>query len=99
WDGHSWRQVPSPAPGVTSKLSAVSALSASSAWAVGTYLPAKGANRTLIEHWNGKAWTQVTGTPNPGGDSALTGVAAIAQNNVWAVGADGFGQSLTLHWD
>ena len=40
---------------------------------------------TLIEHWNGTAWTQVP-SPNPSGDNVLDGVAATSASNAWAVG-------------
>jgi hypothetical protein len=40
---------------------------------------------TLVEHWNGTAWTQVP-SPNPSGDNELDGVAATSASNAWAVG-------------
>jgi hypothetical protein len=45
-------------------------------------------DQTLIEHWNGTSWKQVT-SPNPGGssdDNILNGVAATSSTNAWAVG-------------
>jgi hypothetical protein len=42
-------------------------------------------NKTLIEHWNGTAWTQVP-SPSPA-DSALYSVAGTSPANIWAVGA------------
>ncbi len=42
---------------------------------------------TLAEHFNGTSWT-VVATPNPGEfGGVLSGVAAVATNNVWAVGS------------
>src|SRR5579863_9387257 len=43
------------------------------------------------------AWT-VTPTPNPGAQNVFDGVAAISQNDVWAVGYSD-NQPLTAHWD
>jgi hypothetical protein len=44
-------------------------------------------NRLVAVHWDGQAWSQVT-VPVPGAQSgnALNDVAAIAPNDVWAVG-------------
>jgi hypothetical protein len=50
WNGAKWTSVPSPA-GV-GVLFGVTAVSASSAWAVGNAR----AGKTLIERWNGTAW-------------------------------------------
>ena len=52
WNGVKWTRVPSPTPGGRAALSAVAAVSATSAWAVGNV----GAGKTLIERWNGTAW-------------------------------------------
>jgi hypothetical protein len=67
-NGRVWKVVPSPHPGGPSLgnvLFAVAALSPRNAWAVGTYRNATTgilSELTLIEHWNGRAWTQV---PSP----------------------------------
>ena len=43
-------------------------------------------DQTLTEHWNGTAWS-VVASPNLGtSDNVLYGVAAVAANDVWAVG-------------
>jgi hypothetical protein len=106
WGGTRWRQVHSPDPAGLSGSNAllgVDALSAGDAWAVGD--SAKGTVlQTLIVHWNGTRWRQVP-SPNPGGpanDNALSGVAAISANNIWAVGEYGSGtitKTLILHWN
>src|SRR5690242_2370859 len=62
------------------------ALSSCQAWAVGDYVTGAGDLRTLIERWNGTAWTRV---PSPSPASAyndLFGVAATSATNAWAVG-------------
>ena len=61
WNGTAWRVVPGPAPGQSSVLSGVAIVSASNAWAVGSYEgnTAPRHDQTLIEHWNGRSWNRV----------------------------------------
>ncbi len=104
----TWKIVHSPNPGsAQNNLSAISATSATDAWAVGSFstnhfnLGAK----ALIEHWNGSAWRVVASPTAPLGDSSLNGVVAISPTNAWAVG-DTFNDSntditqpLIEHWN
>src|SRR6266536_3301682 len=102
--------VPSPnASGPDNTLSDVTVLSATDAWAVGEYtLDGYGAVRTLIQHYDGTAWTIVP-SPNrllgTGRNqiNTLLGVTAIAPSDVWAVGytvsLDDPYQTLTMHWN
>ncbi len=91
-----WSAVPAPSPGGQASLVAVSADSASDAWAVGSWF---GGEKNLYLHWNGSAWKQVTGPDN----STLTGVAAISPTDALAVGyttsPTGSTVTLALHWD
>jgi hypothetical protein len=73
----------------TGVLDDVVATSARNAWAVGHFGPLSHP-KTLIEHWNGKAWQRVRVTPAIGW---LNGVAATSAGDVWAVG---FSRSATL---
>jgi hypothetical protein len=110
WNGTAWKVVKSPSPGTaSSKLTSVSALSASSVWAVGQFSDARsdgssGPGQTLTEHWNGSAW-KVVPSPNPGDANLLTGVKAVSANDVWAVGYFANGNSTSTvrafieHWD
>ena len=109
WNGTAWKRVASPDPGSSSgsALSAVAATSSTSAWAVGDYgLGTLGATQTLVLHWNGTAWSQVT-SPIPGASGSqnnLLAVAALSASEAWAVGdyqhvAAGSGYTLTEHWD
>jgi len=87
WNGKSWKVIASPSPAGPSQfdgLHGVSAVSASNVWAVGSYVSG-GVKRTLIEHWNGRAWKQV-GSKNPGSSNLLAGVAAT-KTTAFAVGA------------
>lgn len=103
----SWAQVPSPSPGGAahdSKLTSVAIVSARDAWAVGYYQTARAFRQTLILHWDGKGWNQVT-SPNPGGPShgnLLFGVTAASASNAWAVGYDtstSGSTTLVLRWN
>ena len=82
------------------ELSDTSFVSASQSWAVGNVGAATHANQTLIERFNGSAWSVVP-SPNQGtGNNALNGVSMISGAG-WAVGYAQAGtyQPLALHWD
>jgi len=107
FDGTGWTIVPSPNPlnDTLSQLHSVSAASAHDVWAVGGTNNGTLPSRTLIQHWNGAQWSIV---PSPSPDdqvNELRGVAALAANDVWAVGYSFGTQSqtnidtLVLHWD
>ena len=80
------------------KLTAISALSPSDAWAVGP--------NQLAYHWDGSMWTVVTLPPAPSGSAAqpYTVVSMIASNDVWAIQnyfqSDGVHTNTQIvHWD
>ena len=92
WDGAAWSQVASPNPDRNGRLNAVTALSPSDIWAVGSYCAAhcgtdSAVIHALILHWNGAAWTQVA-SPAPAGSliTTLNGVSAKSPASAWAVG-------------
>jgi hypothetical protein len=97
------RSAPPPAPSVVTSftvagyLNGVAATSSSNAWAVG----GTPGGKTLILHWNGTRWSQVT-SPKPL-NGALGGVAAVSADNVWAVGsipaASNALRTLVMHWN
>jgi hypothetical protein len=97
WDGRAWKVVTSPRPAGSrgSILTGIAGRSPASAWAVGYYWTkpkTEPAVRTLIERWNGRAWTQEP-SANPGGSSdhspdqsLLQAVGAVSSSEVWAAG-------------
>jgi hypothetical protein len=94
--------VAQPANGYDTVLDSISAVSSSDIWAVG----GTDVSNTLVEHWNGRAWSIVPSPSVTGPGSVtntLTGVSALGTSNVWAVGTvltNGSAQStLTEHWD
>ena len=105
WNGTSWSVVPSPSPGAgdgTDFLSAVVALSADNAWAVGGTADNELGQVPLVEHWDGQSWKTVQ-TNAPRSEGSFSAVSATATDDVWAVGADNFNTypSVTLieHWN
>jgi hypothetical protein len=103
WDGASWRLLPGAELGTNrAELMSASALGPDDVWAVGIR-GLHGSNGTLIEHWDGTDWTRVP-DPHLGGRGTglFTGVSAVAENDVWAVGITyhvrGI-RTLIEHWD
>jgi len=109
WNGTSWQIQPSPnATGlaggaVNNALWAITATSATNAWAVGNYYSFTARRyQALIEHWDGTSW-QIQPSANVGTlPDYLTGVAASSATNAWAVGRafDGtLDQTVIEHWN
>ena len=103
WDGAVWSLVPVIHPGSgPDTLFGVSAASAGDVWTVGFYVNSSNIDQTLVEHWDGAAWSIVP-SPSVGSDhNVLHGVSALAANDAWAVGlyVDGTdAPSLVEHWD
>lgn len=93
WNGTAWSLVPSPSRLAASYLLGVSCLSATDCTAVGVSQRAKSdtQSRTLIETWNGTAWSLVP-SPNPSGGTgfdALSGVSCVSASFCAAVGYHG----------
>ena len=94
--GGNWAAVPAPA--ITGELDAVSAVSASSIWAVGADDLGPQSTSGLILHWDGSGWTQMTPQVTVPGNSVLTAVTAVSASDVWAAG-EASGQALLEHYD
>lgn len=106
WNGKRWAIVPSPNPAsgfhTTNVLGAVVALTPKNAWAFGFYEKSTTTFRTLIEHWDGVAWSVVP-SPNSGqGENTLLGASARSSTDIWAVGYrndPGHRRTLTERWN
>ncbi len=105
WDGNNWSVVPNPPSSKPiTDLTDIAVISPNDIWAVGigTVEDELG---TATLHWNGSAWAVVP-SPNvtPEVDNTLSGVTAVASNDVWAVGTQQptsltDPHTLILHWD
>jgi hypothetical protein len=99
WNGTAWSisTTPNPARAATSALSGVSCLSATACTAVGYYVdPSSGVDATLVEQWNGTAWS-IQYPENPTGGGVLSGVSCIA-GTCTAVGHSGQNAPLAEEW-
>jgi len=105
----SWSVLTTPNRGsIANELYGSAALSATSAWAVGSWYDANlAAPRTLIERWNGTTWSTVTSPNATQYYNELRDVDAGSATDAWAVGyANGSSgvngmprTTLALHWN
>jgi hypothetical protein len=104
WNGTNWTAYPLPNVGPNgNSLLGVSDEASGSAWAVGYYISAEYRQTALVERYNGSTWSVVP-VPQPGATgNILYAVAAISDNDVWAVGgqqdAAGVWHPLAMHWN
>jgi hypothetical protein len=90
WNGTTWNIVSSPVQGTSDFVNGIAAVSANNIWAVGDYrtgIDPFGPYFTLIEQWNGTAWSAVP-SPSPGSEASdlLSATRIPRTNNVWAAG-------------
>jgi hypothetical protein len=74
-------------------VSALSASSASNAWAVGT-INSAATGKLITLHWNGKKWSAEP-LPADADDEGLLSVSTSGANNAWALSPEGE----MFHWD
>jgi hypothetical protein len=109
YNGSSWTVFILPQPSVSGPsspvLHGVTAVAANNVWAVGENEEVPGLGiTTLIEHWNGSAWSIVS-SPTPGAYPILSAVSARSSTDVYAVGSNepsvngGVQQGLILRWN
>jgi hypothetical protein len=107
WDGTAWTVVSTPNPTWSGadyfSLEDAAGTASNDVWAVGDAEDfASLKSTTLIEHWNGSAWSIVQ-SPNPGGrnlPNQLNAVAIASPTDIWAVGLAGYPEdALTLRYN
>lgn len=104
FNGSMWRIVPNPALLMNNAaLNSIAVLAGNNIYAAGFQPAPNGAVLTLIEHFDGHAWTVVpTPNANPTGN-VLSSISANSPNDIWAVGnqvAPGVPvRTLALHFD
>jgi hypothetical protein len=95
WNGTTWTQVATPfSTTVNLTVNAISGDSASDIWVVGetaTRGYTGGTRTSVIMHYNGSAWTQMTAPDNSG----LLDVDAVSPTDAWAIAANGS----VLNWN
>jgi hypothetical protein len=91
WNGTEWsvQSVPSPSGASATVFLSVSCSSSTACAATGDYTNSSGTVVTLVERWNGTAWS-VQSTPNPSGatTSVLAGVWCSSSTACVAAGYD-----------
>ena len=89
WDGSTWSIIasPNPRPSDQNYLSGVDCITASNCWASGYSVVSDHTDDTLVEHWDGSAWSIVV-TPNVTSavQNILAGVACPTNSDCWVVG-------------
>jgi hypothetical protein len=99
-----WPMVTSPNPPDTtvSAVRGIAAIGPDDIWATGYSTQDRATWNTLIEHWDGAAWTIVPGAVTPAPKNWLLGAGGLTTDDVWAVGQfayDTYRGSLIEHWD
>ena len=95
WDGHGWHDLTLSWLPTGAALTLVSASSSSDLW-----MQAKRHGRGLLEHWDGRQWSQVD---EPfGADSVVSSLASTGWTDAWAVASYsrlGHDHPIAAHWD
>ena len=105
FNGSAWTvsTIPNPSGVISINLNGIACPTTSSCFAVGTYEISTGAQRSVIEHWNGASWAiQTSPTPAGATDWGLNGVACPSAASCFAGGhADtaSTAKSLVEHWN
>jgi len=100
WDGSAWRIVPNAS---AISFSSMVIVSSHDVWAVGyNRTPRQTGFTSQFEHWNGTQWSIVPSPNSNQPNNFLLSMAAVAANDVWAVGKDhsrDTGLPLIERWD
>ena len=109
YNGTAWSIVKTVNTAEPTGLSDVTAISANNAWAVGNGFnnahdtSASVANKAVIEHWNGTAWSIAA---RPAGLISVDRISAASATDIWAtgealqtIGGNPLPVPRTLHWN
>lgn len=92
WNGTQWSVVSNPGGNGNDYdlLVDVAAVSANDVWAVGYSQPAFEPITTLVQHWNGSAWSTVPSPNVAAGDrydmNRLVDISVVSSKDIWAAG-------------
>jgi hypothetical protein len=95
YDGSAWSLVTSAEPTQVGSLLGVAAVTPSNVWAVGSGRNSAGVSGSMIQHWDGTSWTEVS---SPVTGATLTSVTATSATDVWAVGYTA-SAGVAMHYD
>jgi hypothetical protein len=101
WNGTAWSNVSTSAFGVDSFLYGIGGIASNDVWAAGDIRTTVGGpDASLVVHWNGTSWAQVS-LPPTSNQEYLRAIAEINSHDIWAVGAyqDTSVHPLAIHWD
>jgi serine/threonine-protein kinase len=104
WNRGRWSRLQAESPGLSARLTGVSAGQAGVPWAVGYYCESGCATLSEVDHPlalrpRGTRWSSVP-SPSPDGHAQLLGVSAGPGGTAWAVGYDTAGTgTLVIRWD
>jgi hypothetical protein len=104
FDGTAWNEVPTvDLGGAYSVLYKIAAVTSNDVWAAGFRETARGED-TLIEHWDGHAWS-IVASPHPNDDDYIRSLVAVSASDIW-LGGTWFGDEpqytehpLLEHWN
>lgn len=103
WNGASWQiTATAPVTATDNRLHAVAMNGASDGWAVGeasVFTSTGAVTASLIEHWNGAAWSKAASPAAEPSGTRLLAVSSAAASDVWAVGATTSTQPVIEHWN
>jgi len=87
WDGTKWTVVATPKlPFNNNALNGVVAFASNNVYAVGFQTASNGASLTLIEHWDGTAWSVVSSPNKNQTGNVLSSISGSSPTDIWAVG-------------
>jgi hypothetical protein len=100
WNGTAWSIVPTRNIGQDANvLMAVAGVASNDVWAVGFgHSSSNQVGVPLIQHWDGTRWSLVRSPRLGRGFASLSGIVAVATDDVWAVGSHD-GATLIEHWN
>ena len=87
FDGHSWSVMPTPNPGaIGNQLYGLRVFACDDAWAVGQQISGTSPDTTLVLHWDGQQWNNVSTQPLGKAGNELLSVAGLSSDRLFGVG-------------
>lgn len=86
WDGSSWQVRTAPGSSPQDYFQAVALLSNTDIWAAGSRTIAQQYDQPVMNHWNGRTWSEVDGPPYGAGAYIVGTMTASASDDVWVLG-------------